>query len=206
MATQTLSPTTPDIKSEKTSFGNQTKSDCQPQKKTKSPMYISPYEFRMKILKRILSVDGTLDNKTLQNLQRSSNDRAFQANLLFQNGDIGTLISFNRPSEKDSNEGNLENEKSDAEHLPPIQAEQETQAVNKTKEERRERPLKLVPIILPPIYTLTPRVLMIRDFSSPTSPPPPLCEEDWKDLEDCRYLRPVKKQFNKGKESKSFLL
>lgn len=176
----------------------------QGQKQTNAPVFIPPNEFRMKLLKRILSVDGTIDNKALQKLQKTSSERTLQANILFQNGDIGTLISFDRvPDEKENQDG--EGNK-DSEGLPAIQTQAEKRRERRADGEKFERPLKLPPIMLPPIYTLTPRPLTFRDYSGPTSIPPPPCEEDWEDLEDCRYLRPAKKQFVISKESKSFLL
>lgn len=207
MATPTLSQSTLIITLDNAHTVSQFKSCCQPQKRTPTPVHMPSDEFRLKVLKRILSVEKTMsNNKTLQNLQHSSNDRTLQANMLFQNGDIETLISFDSSSGKDANTETLANEKREAERLPPIKPVIETKSVNGAKGEKRERPLKFMPIILPPIYTLSPRVLIVRDFSSPTLLPPPLCEEDWKDLEDCRYLRPVKKQFKKGKQNQSLFI
>lgn len=206
MATQTLSRLTSAITTDKARSSTRDEPGCKPQQKTQTPVYIPPNEFRMKLLKRILSVDGTIDNKALQKLQRSSHERALQANILFQNGDIGTLLSFDGLSDKDSEKENLENEKLETEQLPIIKPDQEKSEKVTTKGEKMERPLRLPPIILPPIYTLTPRALIVRDFSSPTSVPPPISEEDWEDLEDCRYLRSIKKHFNVGKDTSSFLL
>ena len=174
-------------------------------KQIQSPVYIPPNEFRMKLLKRILSVDGTLDTKAFKKLQKTSSDRTLQANILFQNGDIGTLISFDRLADDSSNADKNENETSNEDTLPQLQKEVET--VEKPKDGvKRERPLKLPPIMLPPIHKVSPKPLLVRDFSGPVCIPPEPTEDDWDDLEDCRYLRPAKKQFSSGKEKKSFLL
>ena len=171
-------------------------------KQNNSSVFIPPNEFRMKLLKRILSVDGTIDNKALQKLQKTSSERTLQANILFQNGDVGTLISFDRvPDDKENQEADK-----DCEGLPAIVPKKERRRERRADGEPIERPLKLPPIMLPPIYKLTPRPLTLRDYSGPTAIPPPPCEDDWEDLEDCRYLRQAKKQFLTTKESKSFLL
>ncbi|XP_052771591.1 uncharacterized protein LOC128211177 [Mya arenaria] len=169
-----------------------------------SPVFIPPNEFRMKLLKRILSVDGTIDNKALKKLQKTSSERTLQANILFENGDVGTLISLDRNKEE-SERKEPENNENDG-TLPPVQTQQEKKLERPRDGLPRERPLKLPPIMLPPVYTLAARPLMVRDYSGPPYIPPPPEEEDWEDLQDCRYLRPAKKQFKATKGSKSFLL
>ncbi|KAH3706702.1 hypothetical protein DPMN_066090 [Dreissena polymorpha] len=168
-----------------------------------SPVFIPPNEFRMKLLKRILSVDGTIDNKALQKLQKSSSDRTLQANILFENGDVGTLISFDRTHEESLKQ---DQDKTADDSLPLVDQRKVEKSDRLRDGVPRERPLKLPPIMLPPIYTLTSRPLIVRDYSGPPYVPPPLSEEDWEDLEDCRYLRPAKKDFKASKENKSFLL
>ena len=195
MATQTLSRVPQQLVGNKTRAGHIEQTN----KRTELPLYIPPNEFRMKLLKRILSVDGTIDNKALHKLQKTSSDRTLQANIVFQNGDVGTLISFDRSESRE----NDDNDAKDKQELPVLQ--QENERVVRPKGENRERPLKLPPIMLQPVYTLTPRPLMVRDFSGPPTFPPPLTEDDWEDLEDCRYLRHAKKQFGQMKQSKSFL-
>lgn len=171
-------------------------------KHSSEPMFIPPNEFRMKLLKRILSVDGTIDNKALHKLQKSSSERTLQANILFQNGDVGTVISFDRQAEEEK-----ENEDKSETELPTIPVEDTKKRERPASNgEKRERPLKLPPIMMPPIYSLTPRPLIVRDFSGELDLPAPLAPEDWEDLEDCRYLRPAKRQFKTSKDSKSFLL
>jgi len=167
-----------------------------------TPLYIPPNEFRMKLLKRILSVDGTIDNKALQKLQKTSTDKTLQANIVFQNGDVGTLISFDRYT--DNNEE--DNESTTPEQtLPALPVEPERTTVNPNGE-KKERPLKLPPIMLPPIHTLNPRPLLYRDFSGPVELPGPLTNDDWDELEDCRYLRPSRKQFKEVRVTeRSFL-
>lgn len=203
MATQTLSRIPP-ISDDKTRSGQQEEGTGSPRKQAQSPVYIPPNEFRMKLLKRILSVDGTIDNKALQKLQKTSSERTLQANILFQNGDVGTLISFDRLHEDNENKEN-ESKVESEQGLPALKPE-EKEKKERPKGEKRERPLKLPPIMLPPIYTLTPRPLTFRDYSGPPYIPPPPQEEDWEDLEDCRYLRPAKKHFKTTNEHKSFLL
>lgn len=176
-----------------------------PRKQAQSPVYIPPNEFRMKLLKRILSVDGHIDNKALQKLQKSSNERTLQANILFENGDVGTLISFDRLSD-DSDKQETEKKDEANKSLPALNVDDKEKMERPKDSEKRERPLKLPPIMLPPIYKLTPRPLTFRDYSGPPYIPPPPRDEDWEDLEDCRYLRPAKKLFTASKDNKSFLL
>ena len=83
--------------------------------------------------------------------------------IVFQNGDVGTLISFDRSESRETDD---EEEKQE---LPVLQ--QETERVVRPKGEKRERPLKLPPIMLQPVYTLTPRPLVVRDFSGPPTFP-----------------------------------
>lgn len=179
-------------------------------RKNQSPVYIPPSEFRMKLLKRILSVDGTIDNKALKKLQRHSSDRALQANILFQNGDVGTLISFDRLPDtslfRDKSE--IEEEDVDSQQtLPTVQNNKEGKDEEKLKDEvKKERPLKLPPIVLPPIYSMTPRPLVYRDYSGPPYVPPPVTAEDWEDLQDCRYLRPATKKFRETNPDKNRLI
>ena len=179
------------------------------QKKNQSPVYIPPSEFRMKLLKRILSVDGTIDNKALKKLQRHSSDRALQANILFQNGDVGTLISFDRVPENtlfrdrsDADEETLDNK-----HALPAVQNNESEEEEKPKDgQKKERPLKLPPIVLPPIHSITPRPLVFRDYSGPPYVPPPVTAEEWDDLQDCRYLRPAMKKFREVNSEKNKLI
>ncbi|KAL4232218.1 hypothetical protein ACF0H5_009792 [Mactra antiquata] len=200
MATQTLSRMS-QIVSDKTRSTRPSSNAGTNLSRKHEPVFIPPNEFRMKLLKRILSVDGTIDNKALNKLQKSSSERTLQANILFQNGDVGTVISFDRQAEEEQ-----ENEEKSETELPVLPTEDTNKRDRpNTNGEKRERPLKLPPIMLPPIYSLTPRPLMVRDFSTDIVPPPPLEQEDWEDLEDCRYLRPAKRQF-KNKDSRSFLL
>ncbi|KAK3609216.1 hypothetical protein CHS0354_035156 [Potamilus streckersoni] len=154
-------------------------------KRSTSPIFVPPNEFKMKILKRILSVDGNIDRRSLRKLHRHSSERALQASIMFENGDVGTLISIDRIQEAPTQESESANQS-----LPIIVPEDS----NKTDESKKERPLKLPPIILPPIYTVTPRQPVPRDFSGPVVIP--TCnEDDWEDLQDCRYLRPAMKKF-----------
>ncbi|XP_052250005.1 uncharacterized protein LOC127857575 isoform X5 [Dreissena polymorpha] len=119
-----------------------------------SPVFIPPNEFRMKLLKRILSVDGTIDNKALQKLQKTSSERTLQANILFENGDVGTLISFDRTHEETLKQDHYKT--ADA-SLPLVDQRKVKQSDRLRDGVPRERPLKLPPIMLPPIYTLTSR-------------------------------------------------
>lgn len=205
MSTQAISrgPVAPVYSTDKARSVPTSEPTSQGQKQTTNPVFIPPNEFRMKLLKRILSVDGTIDNKALQKLQKTSSERTLQANILFQNGDVGTLISFDRVPDENENENPDATKESE---LPAIQPQNEKRRERRADGEKVERPLKLPPIMLPPIYTLTPRPLIFRDYSGPPNIPPPPCEDDWEDLEDCRYLRPAQKRFRTSKESKSFLL
>lgn len=205
-ATQTLSQS--QLMSDKTR-AFRTSDDPPPRKtQTQSPVYMPPSEFRMKLLKRILSVDGTIDNKALKKLQRHSSDRALQANILFQNGDVGTLISFDRlPDEtlfRDKSEN--EDEVIDNKQTLPAVQNNEQEEEEKPKDENKERPLKLPPIVLPPIYSMTPRPLVFRDYSGPPYVPPPVTKEEWEDLQDCRYLRPAMKKFRETNPDKNRLI
>lgn len=204
MTTQTLSRV-PVIATDKARNAQQEDSNFPPRKQTQSPVYIPPNEFRMKLLRRILSVDGTIDNKALQKLQKSSSERTYQANIMFQNGDVGTLISFDRLA-NDTEEADIEAKQDSEQGLPVLKTNETAKSKRSKNGATAKRPLKLPPIMLPPIYTLTPRPLVIRDYSGPPCIPPSLREEDWEVLEDCRYLRPAQKHFKTSKDNESFLL
>lgn len=178
-------------------------------RKTHTPVYMPPSEFRMKLLKRILSVDGTIDNNALKKLQRHSSDRALQANILFQNGDVGTLISFDRLPDntlfRDKSE--MEDEIVDNKQtLPAVQNNDQEEEEKPKDEQKKERPLKLPPIVMPPIHSMTPRPLVFRDYSGPPYVPPPVTKEEWEDLQDCRYLRPAMKKFRERNPDKNRLI
>lgn len=210
MATQTLSTSVPAQVPADKSCTYQQRGDTPSSRtsnKTQSAIFMPPNEFRMKLLKRILSVDGTIDTKAFQKLQKSSTDKTLQANIVFENGDVGTLISFDRFSENTFNE-KQEDERRDLNTLPPIPTASTTDTSdNSNEKKKRMRKLKLPPIMLQPVYRLEPRPLTFRDFSGPPELPPPPTDDDWEEMEDCRYLRPARKQFKPTKdERKSFLL
>ncbi|XP_069140342.1 uncharacterized protein [Argopecten irradians] len=151
-------------------------------KSTQPPIhkYISPTEFKMRVLRKLTSVDNNnIDNKAVAKFQRQDSDRTLKASIVFPNGDVGTLISSL--------------EKMDS--TKPVPTERELPVVNTSTEQKevtsrkQERPLRLPPIMLPPIYSTKPLPVLTRDFSLPTDPPAPLSDEDWEELQECRYLR-----------------
>ena len=210
-ATQTLSQSR-ELMNER-SRGMAQSDEALPRKSQPNPVYIPPSEFRMKLLKRILSVDGTIDNKALKKLQRNSSERSLQANILFQNGDVGTVISFDRPEVAEDNlfRDELSTEEihttETKQNLPSVSNNEGQEAEKLRDDVKKERPLKLPPIVLPPIYSVTPRPLVYRDYSGPPFVPPPVTAEDWEDLQDCRYLRRATKKFGDTNPNKdrSFL-
>ncbi|XP_033757146.1 uncharacterized protein LOC117339572 [Pecten maximus] len=148
-------------------------------KPTQPPIhkYISPAEFKMRVLRKLTSVDNNnTDNKSLTKFQRQDSDRTLKASIVFPNGDVGTLISY---------------EKMDS--TKPVPSERELPAMDTEQQEvtsrKQERPLRLPPIMLPPIYSTKPLPLLSRDFSLPVDPPAPLSDDDWEELQECRYLR-----------------
>lgn len=48
---------------------------------------------------------------------------------------------------------------------------------------------QLPPVLLPRIYSLTPRPLQHRDFTSRTRTPGPITDDLWGQLKQCRYIR-----------------
>ncbi|XP_021361190.1 uncharacterized protein LOC110455401 [Mizuhopecten yessoensis] len=148
-------------------------------KPTQPPIhkYISPAEFKMRVLRKLTSVDNGKDNKSLTNFQRQDSDRTLKASIVFPNGDVGTLISYEK---MDSTKPVVVERE-----LPNIDTELEVRATTR----RQERPLRLPPIMLPPIYSTKPLPMLTRDFSLPVEPPTPLSDDDWDELQDCRYLR-----------------
>nr|KAI8755223.1 hypothetical protein BgiMline_011313 [Biomphalaria glabrata] len=54
---------------------------------------------------------------------------------------------------------------------------------------RKKRQLRLPPILLPKIYTVTPRPLQYREFLTPTTVRGPITDEEWEELKYCRYIR-----------------
>lgn len=208
-ATQTLSQSRERMNERSRAFAPT--DEATPRKAQPSSVYVPPSEFRMKLLKRILSVDGTIDNKALKKLQRNSSERSLQANILFQNGDVGTVISFDRVPEGTLFRDETESEENDStenkQNLPTVSNNEEKGIEKQRDDINKERPLKLPPIVLPPIYSMPQRPLVYRDYSGPPFVPPPVTSEDWEDLQDCRYLRRATKRFrdtNPNKD-KSFL-
>ncbi|XP_060078576.1 uncharacterized protein LOC132558069 [Ylistrum balloti] len=137
--------------------------------------YISPAEFKMRVLRKLTSVDNNPDNKSLTKFQRQDSDRTLKASIVFPNGDVGTLISYEK---MDSTKP-----ESSEHELPNMNVEEEVIS------RKHERPLRLPPIILPPIYSTKPLPVLSRDFSLPSDPPTPMSDDGWEELQECRYLR-----------------
>ena len=68
-----------------------------------------------------------------------------------------------------------------------------SRAASSTNLARRKRPLLLPPIMLPPIYTVKPTPLRLRDEVCFMGASPrarrQISDEEWENLKDCRYLR-----------------
>ncbi|KAK3095156.1 hypothetical protein FSP39_010874 [Pinctada imbricata] len=164
-----------------------TNNENQPPKLIQGPVFMSPSQFKMKLLKRMASVDGTgggtIDRRSLKTLQRNNSDRTMKASIVFPNGEVGTLISLER----------IEKPKEDDESrkFPSLK---ETDFFDQNAlmhpAPRKERPLRLPPIQLPRIYTLKPLPILPTEYDSVTPSPRPLTDEEWEDLKECRYLRP----------------
>lgn len=168
------------------------------QKRAPSPIYMPPSEFRMRLLKRMVSAENNIDKRGLTKLQRNDSERALKATIVYPNGDVGTLISL----EKINNTENKEEKESENETTLPSIGIDRSNSGNSKKygfssptPRTYEKPLRLPPIILPPIYNMQPRPLMPRDFEIPPNPPKTLTDEEWDDLYECRYLRPAMKKF-----------
>jgi len=141
-------------------------------------VYVSPSEFRMRVLRKLVSIDGSHDNKGVKKYQRQDSDRTLKASIVFPNGDVGTIISYS----KKENGTDSETETVELPNLKGVDSSNPTPRY-------KERPLRLPPIILPRIYNMKPLPIIPRDFSVPTDPPTPVTDEQWEDLQECRYLR-----------------
>ena len=156
--------------------------ETQSPKLTPSSVFMSPAQFKMKLLKRMVSVDGgTIDKKSLKTLQRNNSDRTMKASIVFPNGEVGTLISLER----------LENKEESGRKFPSLkETDYFDQNALMHPAPRKERPLRLPPIQLPRIYTLKPLPILPTDYDTATPTSRPLTDEEWEDLKECRYLRP----------------
>lgn len=171
---------------------------------TENIVYLSPAKFKMKLLKRLVSVESKQELKTASVLKRTQSENGFQASIVLPNGEFGTLLSIDKSkkqtSRKDSQMEDIEtSERSSKSMLPVVQPEKfEQDDADKfglrSPEPKYKRPLKLPPIILPSVFS-TKTYTIGKANPSYRSPPGPLNDEEWDELKDCRYLRPAPKKF-----------
>lgn len=166
-------------------------SEQPPGRPSSEPIFLSPSAFKMKLLRRIVAVDGgTIDKKSLKTLETKNSEKTMKASIIFPNGEVGTLISLEKiEKKKDSKE-------EDDRLFPSIN---ESDYFDNTglmhPQPRKEKPLRLPPISLPRIYELKPLPILPTDYNSLTIPPKPVTDEDWEDLKECRYLRPSPRKY-----------
>lgn len=167
-------------------------------------VYLPPSKFKMRLLKRLVSMESKNDAKTSSVLKRTQSENGFQASIVFPNGEIGTLISLEKPNKQLSRQSSTNDESShiisSKSFLPEISqdglnfGQSESNSFGLFSPEPYRRPLKLPPIILPSIFSTKTYPLGKPD---PVYRPPqgPVTDEEWDELKDCRYLRPAPKKF-----------
>lgn len=171
---------------------------------TENIVYLSPAKFKMKLLKRLVSVESKQELKTASVLKRTQSENGFQASIALPNGEFGTLLSFDKTKKQTSrNDSQMEDidtsERSSKSVLPVVQSENfEQDDADKfglrSPEPEYRRPLKLPPIIMPSVFS-TKTYPIGKPNLSYRSPPGPISDEEWDELKDCRYLRPAPKKF-----------
>lgn len=171
-------------------------------------VYLPPSKFKMRLLKRLVSMESKSDLKTSSVLKRTQSENGLQASIVLPNGDIGTIISLEKPKKQVSRQSS----RSDIVESSPLltsktffpaisqdginfgQSENNSFGLYSPEPEKFRRPLKLPPIILPSIYSTKTYPLGKPD---PVYRPPagPITDDEWDELKDCRYLRPAPKKF-----------
>lgn len=143
-----------------------------------SAVYLSPAEFRMKVLKKLIGSDRLPESgNNIRNLQRQDSDRTLKASIYFPNGEIGTLISCEKADTKKTSA-------SETEKLPQ---RSEISVIDLQK--LKQRPLRLAPIKLPPIYNMKPLPVVPRSSYDREQRSSSFTDDDLADLMECRYLR-----------------
>lgn len=169
---------------------------------TENIVYLSPSKFKMKLLKRLVSMESKHDLKTASVFKRTQSENGLQASIVLPNGEIGTLYSLDKTKRNLSRQSSQDEALQSTERksiLPLVQSDNVQQNDSDTfgllsPEPGYRRPLKLPPIILPSIYNTKTYPLGKPDLSY-RAPQGPITEEEWDELQDCRYLRPAPKKF-----------
>ncbi|CAG2254776.1 uncharacterized protein [Mytilus edulis] len=169
-------------------------------------VYLSPTKFKMRLLKRLVSVESKQDLKTASIFKRQQSENGLQASIVLPNGEIGTIYSLDKTKKQLSRQSS-QNEDigssvlSSKSVLPVLSQENgmekdDVDAFGLQSPEPKcyRRPLKLPPIMLPSVYSTKTYPLGKPDLSY-RPPPPPITDEEWDELKDCRYLRPAPKRF-----------
>lgn len=154
------------------------------------PIFLSPNAFKMKLMKRIVAVDGgTVDKKSLKTLETKNSEKTMKASIIFPNGEVGTLISLEKIEKK--------KEEGEEDRMFPSINEMDYFDNNGLMhpQPRKEKPLRLPPISLPRIYEMKPLPILPTDYNSLTMPPKSVTDEEWEDLKECRYLRPSPRKY-----------
>lgn len=140
--------------------------------------YISPAEFKMRVLRKLSHIDALHDSKA--KFQRQNGDKTLKASILFPNGEVGTLISYEQmdTAKPDENESEVSDK-----------IEEEEAEVTEQLHIKKQRPLRLPPINLPPIYSMKPLPVLSREFSSTSETSASVTDDQWDELQECRYLR-----------------
>ena len=168
-------------------------------------VYLSPAKFKMKLLKRLVSVESKQDLKTASILKRTQSENGLHASIFLPNGEIGTLFSLDNTKRHISRQNSQTDDpespvRSSKTILPSLaldnveQTETDTFGLRSPDPESYKRPLKLPPIIMPTVfstktYPLAKPELLYRP------PPGPITDDEWEELKDCRYLRPAPRRY-----------
>lgn len=152
-----------------------------------------PNIFELTFLQRLLSGEQEGDNyifrrksRKISNLSNSTNlasERVFEtAPFERQFSHSSTKVSERRISRETSRSiRHIGEQRSYLSHLSTLTGNLETVP--------EERPMRLPPMTLPPIYTVKDKPLYPRTFLTPTSIRGPITDDEWLELSACRYIR-----------------
>ncbi|XP_063448969.1 uncharacterized protein LOC134728326 [Mytilus trossulus] len=148
------------------------------------PIYISPDKLKKKIKNRILQFrikNDYVNNKNLRRFEKANEVKAFTASFVAQDQEIGKLFLVDRKVQKPPTPGPMKTD---------------TRPSSLRSEFNKQRPLKLPPPQLPPIYKIKPTVIKSRDYDIEPDifMHNPTLEERLEEIEDCRYLRRFKEK------------
>ena len=169
----------------------------------------------MKILERLLSIEAT--NKPLQSRRKAERQRKYGVWSYAKDGvpsigDVNDIATSDNADDRqmawrDARHDSFERRRWNSGHsTTPLDLQHMKYAPKhqaKAHAEPRGKPLRLPPVLLPPIYTVRPAPLHPRLLLTPTYHRGPICDAEWEELKECRYLRDGLSKFKTVNQSVS---